>query len=270
LENLRIFFLFLKNIVQNSYMVKTMVVRDLHSRYSGSLLGIFWSVIHPLAQVVTFTFIYTYAFDARLPANEGTTVFAVWFMCGLLPWLMFADTVKRSSNILIANKNLITKNVFPSEILPAVVLFSNIVNHFIFFGIVMFLILITGGKVSIFILLLPFYLLVLSVFALGVGWIVASVDVFLRDVNQILTVVIQLWFFFTPIMYPASILPPEIQTILKINPLYHVIDGYRRALLTHEWPDVSEVGYLVVVSLVIIGLGGIVFRRLKPDFADVL
>lgn len=261
---------FFRKIAQNRYMLRCIVARDLSVRYTGSFLGFFWAILHPLAMVITYTFIFTYVFKAKLGPEAGTTNFVLWLLCGMLPWIFFSESVLNSSSILIANSSLITKTLFPSELLPLSVVLSNLVNQAIIFFIILVLIFLFIGKVTFFLLFLPLYLVLLSVFSLGLSWIVASLNLFVRDVGQIVTVIINFWFFYTPVIYQTSNLPEELRFLLKLNPMYYVVDGYRLSLLGTGYPSLSGLLYFACVSIAFFILGGLIFRRLKPGFAEVL
>jgi len=163
-----------------------MVVRDLKSRYVGSVMGFFWSVIHPLVLLISYTLVFSVILKQRLGEEAGTTSFAIYLFCGILPWLIFQETLSRCSNVLIDHANLITKTLFPSEILPVTVLMANLVNHLIGLGIFWTIVLLYLEKISVLVLLVPLYLLALLLFALGLRWFRASVQVFLLATSQVL------------------------------------------------------------------------------------
>ncbi|MEO5361274.1 MAG: ABC transporter permease [Nitrospirota bacterium] len=261
---------FFREVINNRYMLKCLVIRDLKSRYTGSFLGIFWAVIHPIITVITYTFIFSFVLKARLGPEAGTSSFLLWLLCGLAPWLYFSETVQRNVQILIENKMLITKSLFPSELLPLSILLSNMLNHAIMFGIIGVAAVIITKKLTILILYLPVYIFLLSLFILGFSWMVSSMNVFLRDIGQVLNVLIGMWFFYTPIVYQPSAVPEGLRTLLKLNPMYYVVEGYRLSLLGIEqrhWKGLLVLFVLGVVSTI---AGGFIFKRLKPDFAEML
>lgn len=261
---------FFKKIVQNRYMLRCIIVRDLSSRYTGSFMGFFWAVLHPLTMVLTYSFIFSYIFKAKLGPEAGTTNFTLWLFCGMMPWLFFAESVQTSNNILLANSSLITKTIFPSELLPLSVILSNLVNQAIILSIILILIFVVVGNLTLFILFLPLYIVILSFFSLGLSWIAASLNLFVRDVGQIIVVIINFWFFYTPIIYELSKVPQELQFLIRLNPMSYVVEGYRISLLGTGYPSAGGLLYLVCVSLACFVLGGLIFRRLKPGFAEVM
>jgi lipopolysaccharide transport system permease protein len=260
---------FLRKLKQHRGLIRNMVIRDLKSRYVGSAMGFFWSVIHPLVLLVSYTFVFSIVLKQPLGPSAGTSSFAIYLFCGILPWLVFQETLARSSNIIVDHANLITKTLFPAEILPLSVLVANLVNHFIGLGIFLALVVFYLGKVSVLFLLFPVYLFALSLFALGLSWIVSSVQVFLRDTTQIVTVVLTFWFWFTPIMFDEKRLQ-KWAFIMRINPLAEVVSAYRKCFLSLELPTLKGLVYLYAIAIVVFILGGLFFRYTKRSFADVL
>jgi ABC-type polysaccharide/polyol phosphate export permease len=247
-----------------------MVIRDLKNRYVGSLLGIFWSVIHPLTQFVLYYFIFAVVFKIRLGPEYGGTNFALWLIAGLLPWMFFSETVTKGASAVVEQSNLIKKMVFPSEIFPIVSLMAAMVSHLIGTAILIFFLLLSGYGLSSQILLVFPYMLIAIVFALGITWFVSSVNVFLRDVGQVIGVIVNIWFYLTPIVYPGASIPGKLQWLFRLNPMTHVVEGYRMALLGKIGIDVTSLLYILLVTVAILVIGALTFRRLKPIFADVL
>jgi ABC-type polysaccharide/polyol phosphate export permease len=265
---------FLGKIFIQRNLILNFVVRDLRTRYVGSFMGLFWSVIHPIVLLVSYTFVFKVIFGVEPPKDSGTTSFPLFLFCSILPWLFFQDSLQRSSTIIIDNANLVTKTLFPSEILPLVVLLSSFVNHLIGFAILLCILLFVLGKVSVFILLIPVYLFLLMLITLGISWLVSSLNVFVRDIAQVLSVVLTFWFWFTPIFYaPSRVtdrLPRELLFLVNFNPLAHIVTGYRDCLLRMRMPDLTVLAVLAVSSLAVFVLGGLFFRKTKREFVDVL
>ncbi len=259
---------FVSRVERQRHLIWNFVRRDLRSRYVGSMMGFFWSVIHPLVLLVCYSFVFSVIFQVRLrgPLPDN---FPIFLFCGILPWLYFQDTVQRSATSVVENGNLIRKTLFPSEILPLTLALSNLVTHGV--GLLILLAaLLWLGTLSAAALLLPVYLLLLALLALGLGWLVAALQVFLRDSAQLLTVAMTLWFWFTPIFYQRELVPERFRPLMAYNPLVYVVEGYRRLLLEGRLPDWAEVAALAGFSLAVFALGGAVFRATKREFADVL
>jgi lipopolysaccharide transport system permease protein len=263
-------FNFLLKLVRHRGLIRSMVIRDLKSRYVGSAMGFFWSVIHPLVLLASYTFVFSVVLKQSLSGEAGTTSFAINLFCGILPWLVFQETLTRSGNVLVDHANLITKTLFPSEILPVSVLIANLINHFVALGIFLVVVLLYLHKMSLLVLLVPVYLLALSLFALGLSWFVCSVQVFLRDTTQVLTVILTFWFWFTPIFFTEKRFPPKLVFLMHINPLAEVVSGYRKCLLSFELPSLLGLVFLYAIAVLSFIGGGLFFRYTKKSFADVL
>ena len=254
-------------------LIRNFVVRDLRARYIGSFMGFFWSVIHPLVLLASYAFVFMVIFGATAPADSGTNNFPLFLFCGILPWLFFQDTLQRSSTVIIENANLISKTVFPTEILPLTVLLAGLVNHLIGFAILLGIILFVLGKISVFILMIPVYLAVLMLFTLGLAWFVSSLNVFIRDISQVLTVILTFWFWFTPIFYSYSRIPEKYakySSFLRWNPLANTVTGYRDCLLGMRMPDLKLLGLHALAAAAVFVAGGLFFRYIKREFVDVL
>ncbi len=265
-----ILFHFLKKIYIQRGLIRSFVMRDLRARYVGSFMGFFWSVIHPIVLLVSYTFVFSVIFGVRPLPDSGTASFPLFLFCSILPWLFFQDTLQRSSTVVIDNANLVKKTLFPTEILPLTVLLAGLVNHAIGFAILLVVILLTLGKISAVILLLPVYLLVLMLFTLGLAWLVASLNVFVRDVSQVLSVILTFWFWFTPIFYSPERFPSGFLFLVRWNPMAHVVTAYRDCLLRMRLPDLQALALLSAASFLVFAAGGMFFRYTKREFVDVL
>ena len=264
-----IFSNFLQKIYVQRGLIRNFVIRDLRQRYIGSLMGFFWSVIHPIVLLVSYTFVFQTIFKVRLP-ETGTTSFPLFLFCGILPWLFFQDTLQRSSTILLDNASLVTKTIFPTEILPLSVLLAGVVNHLIGFAILLGILLFTGNSFSPLIFMVPVYFFVLMLFTLGLAWMLASLNVFVRDIAQVLNVLLTFWFWFTPIFYTSSQFPKRLLFLVKLNPLAHIVIAYRDCMLQVRMPDLINLAVLALVSTAVFAAGGMFFRHVKREFVDVL
>ncbi|HUK56510.1 MAG TPA: ABC transporter permease [Nitrospiria bacterium] len=251
-------------------MIRSLVVRDIRTRYMGSFLGVFWALVHPLTQLIIFYFVFSVVLKAKLGAEYADTNYALWLMSGMLPWIIFSEVVSRSPNAVLEQANLIRKTVFPSEILPFAHVSAALVNHLILFVMLLGFLLLSGQGLSLKLAWLPLYLAGIILFALGLAWILSALNVFLRDIGQILGVLLNLWFFFTPIIYPASLIPEAFRPWLALNPMLYPVEGYRMALLGRTEPDFSGLVILFIWGIGAFMVGGLVFKKLKPAFADVL
>lgn len=259
--------LFLRNLVERRSLLFQLVRRDFQQRFVGSSIGWIWGLIHPLVLLGSWWFVFGVCLEQKGP--EGVP-YALFIFSGMLPWLLFSETVQRSASSLLEQSNLITKTVFPAEIVPVSVFLSSLVSH----GLALFLMItayaVVRNQISIFLLLLPLYTFLIGLLAVGIGWIVASLHVFLRDTAQVLSVVLTLWFWATPIMFTEVLFPEPIRPVLRANPMFYAVRAYRDVLLSSTWPRIDDLLMLAVYGVTAFVAGGLFFRYMKRGFADVL
>ena len=259
----------LKKLAANRNLLKNLVLRDLKHRYVGSMGGFLWSVIHPLVLLISYTFVFSVVLRQRLSPDAGTDSFAIFLFCGFLPWLLFSDTVMRNCSVVTDNAPLITKTVIPAEVLPVSITLSNLFNHMIWLAILLAFLLRAGTiHVSIFYILI--YMPILLMLSQGIGWIAASLHVFVRDTSQILQILLILWMWFTPIFYSLDVVPNEYRGLFKLNPMVLIVTGYRNSLLNTAQPTPFQVLTVTMASAAVFIAGALIFRQTKPAFADVL
>jgi lipopolysaccharide transport system permease protein len=262
--------LFLRNLVEKRSLLAQLVRRDFEQRFVGSAMGWVWGLIHPLAQLLSWVFLFQIVLKVPWQGGEASRNYPLFLFAGMLPWFLFSDTVQRSAASILDHANLITKTVFPAEMVPVSVFLSSLVSHLLALALMVAAAAVFLNQVSIFLLILPVYMLVLGLLAIGVGWIVASLHVFLRDTAQVLHVILTFWFFGTPIMVPESAYPAWTQFLLAANPLVYLVRAYRAVLLTSRMPDPTDLLVAVAYGAVTFVLGGLFFRHMKRGFADVL
>jgi lipopolysaccharide transport system permease protein len=266
------FTLALKPIVSigsHFHLLKEFIVRDVKGRFAGSMAGIFWTLINPLATILVYFFIFSIIFRIRVKAEEtGTNSFVVFFLAGYFPWLLFSEALTRSAGILLENTSMITKVVFPVELLPAsAVLATIMINGF---GLVVYIgYILAKGYGSVAWLWFGALFTAQLFFTFGLAYFLAAFCVFVRDVKEILTIVIMIWFHVTPIIYPLSLVPAAARPIMLWNPMAMFVLLYRDAFLLHQmhWLWLMR---LAVISLISYVLGAWFFMRARPAFGDVL
>jgi ABC-type polysaccharide/polyol phosphate export permease len=253
----------------NRNLLKNLVIRDLKNRYVGSMGGFLWSVIHPLVSFLSYTFVFTVIFNTQLGPEFGTDSYAIFFFCGFLPWFLFSDTIIRNCGVISDNAPLITKTIIPPEVLPISITISNFVHHMI--GLAILLVVMSlYYSIHLSALWIILYIGMILMLAQGLGWIVAGLHVFVRDTIQALQILMFLWFWFTPVLYPLTRLPPEYRLYAELNPMAIIVTGYRNSLLHVAQPDFAKVVVVLAASIVIFVIGAVLFRQAKPAFPDVL
>lgn len=261
---------FLVNLYERRGLLTQMVRRDFERRFIGSAAGWLWGLFHPLAVLACWTFVFNYSLGVKVPKHQGTENFSLFLLCGYIPWLLFQETVQRSATSIVDSGNLITKTVFPSELIPVSIFLSSLANHFLTLALALVAVMWWGGGLSAFLLWLPVYMVLLGLFSIGVAWMVASLHVFLRDTAQVTVIVLTVWMWMTPIFMTVDELKGPLRGLLLRNPLSYVTNAYRDVLLRAVWPNTTEMAWLAASALLVFVIGGLVFRQLKPGFADVL
>jgi ABC-type polysaccharide/polyol phosphate export permease len=262
--------LFLQNLIERRTLLFQLVRRDFEQRFIGSTIGWIWALIHPLVMLLSWTFVFNYCLKMEVPAGEGTKSYPLWLFAGMLPWLLFSEAVQRSASSLIEQTNLITRTVFPSEIIPVSVFLSSLVSHFLGIVLIVAAAGVLHNQISVFLVLLPLYVFLIGLLAVGLGWIVASLHVFLRDTAQVVAVVLLLWFWLTPIFITEDLFPPVMRPLVVANPFYYLVRGYRRVLLGGALPNAEDVAIVAACGAAVFVMGGLFFRHMKRGFADVL
>lgn len=261
---------FLRNLVERRNLLFQLVRRDFTQRFVGSAAGWLWGVIHPLVLLISWTFVFRFCLKVKMEPDDMTQNYTLFLFAGFLPWLLFQDTVQRSAPAMVEHQNLITKTIFPAEVVPVSIFLSSLVNHLIALGLALAAIGLWERHFSPMVFFLPIYMLFLGLFAVGIAWIVSSLHVYLRDTAQMLTVVMTFWFWFTPIFISERKFPQPLRFLLYLNPLALQVHAYRERLLTARLPNLTELAVIAAWGIAAFLAGGLFFRHLKRGFADVL
>ena len=229
-------------------------------------LGAFWVFAQPLAMVLIFWLVFSAGMRLGGAGREG---FLPFFITGLLPWLLFSEVLLMGTNGIRGNLQLIKRVPFPSEVLPLVYIIAASLGHFIMLAVVLVVLSLAGVRPGLSLLLLPGYFLGLCVFLLGLCWITSALNVFHRDIGQLIGVIINLWFWLTPVVWDRRTFVPELARLLSLNPMTFVVEGYRSALLgSGGAADLPGAMMFAACAVLVFVLGAVVFTRLKFEFAD--
>ncbi len=260
---------FLKLIVKQRSLILSMAKREVASRYIGSMLGFIWNFINPLVLIGVFWFVFSMGFKIK-PVED--VPFVIWFTAGLAVWNLFSEIVGSAPGAVVGYTNLIKKTIFPSQILPFVKIISCLITHIIYILILLGLFLYYEMDMSLYFFQAFYYLFCMVIFTLGLSWAVSSLNVFLRDVGQMITVILQVGFWATPIFWNIDMMPERFHVFIKINPMFYIVQGYRDSFIAQVpfWEHPYLTLYFWVVSLLTFVGGAFVFKQLKPQFADVL
>ena len=258
----------LSALIRYRGLIQTLVVRDLKARYRGSVLGFFWSFFNPLMLLLIYTFVFTKVLVGAHP--EEMEPYALFMFCGILPWTWFASSILESSNTLIAGGNLIKKVLFPAEVLPIVTVLANMVHFFLGLVIlVVFLIYYQRPIEGLQLLWFPVIVFVQLILTTGLALFLSAMTVHFRDLKDLLSNLVQFWFFATPIIYPMTSIPADMRWWLNLNPMTHLMISYQEVLFfpgPHgHWKWLMA---LAAGSIVVFLTGYFVFDRLRDSFAE--
>lgn len=240
------------------------------ARFARSRLGGLWMIIHPLAQVAIYALILSNVLAAKLPGIESKYAYALYMMAGILAWSLFAEIISRCLTLFIEQGNLMKKMRFPRITLPAIVVGSSLLNNFLLLAAVIIVFAILGQAPNLQMLWLFSLTSAVIALAVGIGLILGVLNVFLRDIGQVVPIILQVWFWFTPIVYPISIVPEELKGLLVANPMYSIVRAYHDILVYGRAPDLQQVAIFTAVALGLMLLGLFMFRRAAPEMVDAL
>ncbi len=262
----------LGQLVKRRELLMDFAWRDLRARYKGSALGFAWHFVMPLAQLVVFWILFGVLFGVRPRTETGEQPYAIFLFVGLLPWTFFATALQSGAASIVANGAIVKKVALPVQLLPASAVLSALVN-FLLTLIVLFLVLATfGPRHAGGLIYLPALILVQLLMGLGLAYLLGALNVFFRDVQHILTVLLMAWYFLTPVLFPVSIVAdrPREAFLLYLNPMTAVVVGYQRALLDGLPPEWSALAWSAAFALIVFVVGFAYFNRAKDDFEGAL
>ncbi len=257
-------------IVRFRFVLWQFCLKEVKGRFAGSLMGLLWTVISPLSQIVIYYFLFSMVLKIKLSrASAGTDSFVLYFMCGLIPWIAFSDGLMRATVSIRENANLIQKVVFANEIVPCGAVCGVFLLNGVAFLLYMALLLFKGGHPSLYWLLVPGAAGLLLIFTLGMGFFFSALNVFVNDVIQLLQIGLMVWFYFTPILYTLDMVPQGFRFFMKLNPLFWFVTLFQELLLKGRldpWAWAVSGG----LALASMAVGSWLFSQLKDSFADFL
>lgn len=246
------------------------VKREFQSKYRNSMLGAAWTVLQPLAMIIVYTVIFSQIMQAKLPGVESSFGYSIYLCAGVLTWGLFAEITGRCQTIFLESANLIKKLSFPRICLPVIVILSAGLNFLITFGLFTVFLLVSGNFPGwAFLAVLPL-LIVQIVFSVGLGIILGVLNVFFRDVGQFFNIVLQFWFWLTPIVYPLSIIPEDIQPLLTWNLMAPLVNAYQVIMVNGQWPQWKTLIPITLVGVILCILSVRLFRKRAGEMVDEL
>ncbi|MEH5746386.1 ABC transporter permease [Atlantibacter hermannii] len=246
------------------------VKREFQVRYKTSMLGAAWLILQPLSLILVYTLIFSQIMQAKLPGVTGAFAYSIYLCSGVLTWGLFAEILGRSVSVFLENANMLKKLNFPRICLPVIVVVSAIVNFVIIFTIFSIFLIVTGQfPYEVIIAIVPLLIIQIA-FTIGLGMVLGVMNVFFRDIGQFIAILIQFWFWFTPIVYTVNIVPEWAKDIIMMNPLSKLVVSYQSIMVFQKWPDWELVIPVAASAVVLCALGMYMFRKFSADMVDEL
>ena len=261
-----------KELYQNRKLIWKLSKNDFRNKFAGAYFGIVWAFIQPMVTVAVYFVVFQLGLRVQ-PAATGYP-YICWLVSGIIPWFFFSDALPSASNCLLEYSYLVKKVVFKISILPIVKIISALFVHVFFVVFALILCACYGYTPSLYTLQIIYYSICTFLLVLGLVYATSAIVIFFRDLTQIISIFLQVGVWLTPIMWDINMLSshPWLIKLFKLNPMYYVVTGYRDSMLGHVgiWNHASWTIYFWVVTILLFGLGSVIFKRLKPHFADVL
>jgi len=260
---------FLLNIYRHRTMLWKMTKRDFKSAYLGSYLGIIWSFIHPIVTTLILWIVFQFGF--KTGSVKGAP-FVLWLICGLYPWFFFAEALMNATESVRQYEFLVKKVVFRVSFLPLIKIISSLLIHFFFIFVILCGMAAYRILPDIHLIQICYYLVCQIIFLTGLGWLAASINIFLKDTGQFIAVLISIGFWATPILWDLNMVPERFRIFIKLNPVFYIINGYRESFLHHVWfwQHWQWTVYFWSIACILFVVGALIFNRLRIHFADVL
>ncbi len=253
-----------KELYNYRELLKTNIKKEVRGKYKGSWLGVLWTFLNPLLMLAVYAFVFPYILRVNV---ENYTIFMI---VALIPWNFFTTAVQSGSGCVVANGAILKKVYFPREIIPISITISQLVNFLITCLIMFACIVFSGVGFSIHILLLPILILIEFILILGINFILSAITVFVHDVDHFVSVALTLGFYATPIVYLSTMLPVKFQWAMTVNPMAVLVEAYRTVLYNHQYPSFIALIIWGVLSLLILILGYLIFKKLEKSFVEEL
>lgn len=253
-----------KDLYQYRELLKTNIQKEIRGKYKGAWLGVVWSYLNPLLMLVVYSVVFSKIMKIQIPN------YTMFLFTALIPWTFFTQTVSQGAFSVVANGSILKKVYFPREIIPISIVTSNVITFLISCIIMLFFIFVTGLGVSWYILLFPVVLISQYVLLLGITFILSSVTVYIRDLEHIITVLLMVMFYGTPIVYSMDMVPASMKAILLLNPMTPIINSYRDILFYKQMPNLKDLALIIIVAIVLFNIGLVIFRKLERNFAEEL
>ncbi|WP_447893767.1 ABC transporter permease [Vreelandella sp. GE22] len=260
----------LKGAWRYRQFIATSIRHELVTRFARSRIGGAWMIIHPLSMVLIYALVLSAVLSAKLPGIESQYAYAIYLTAGMLGWSLFSEILNRCLGVFIENANLMKKLVFPKIALPVIITGSCLINNLALFLVILVVFALLGHFTPA---TLPWVLVLTGItvlLALGLGLILGVLNVFIRDIGQLMPIVLQFLFWFTPVVYPAEIVPESLQSLIAFNPLFHLIGAYHDVLAYGQPPSIMVLAALTLLGAGLVLVSALLFRKASPEMVDAL
>ena len=257
------------DIFRSRRLLFELTKKDLRQRYLGSYLGILWAFIQPAITVLILWFVFQVGFKS-MPVDN--VPFVLWLVCGMFPWFFISDSISGATDSIVASSYLVKKVVFRVSLLPVVKIISALLIHVFFVGLLFLMFAAYGHTPTLYNLQVVYYIFAAMCLVLGLSWLTSALVIFLKDIGQLVAMLLQFGFWATPVFWSVKMIPEKYMIFLKLNPAYYIIEGYRNCFIYEKWfwQDANLTVYYWLITAFIMLVGAVAFRKLRPHFADVL
>lgn len=258
-----------REICRNRELIWSLSKNDFKTKYAGSYLGIIWAFIQPIVTVLVYWFVFQVGFRS---GSVGDFPFVLWLVAGIVPWFFFSEALMNATNSMLEYSYLVKKVVFKISILPIVKITSALFVHIFFVCFTILLFGLYGYMPNVYMLQVIYYSFCMFILVLGISYATSAIVIFFKDLGQIINIFLQVGMWMTPIMWNYDMISEQYRWILKINPMYYIVEGYRDSLINHVWfwHRFNQTIYFWILTIGLFGIGTIIFKKLKVHFADVL
>ncbi|MBK2094714.1 ABC transporter permease [Francisella philomiragia] len=267
---LKEFYRFIKHLINNRKLIALLAYNDFKEEYLGSYLGIVWALIRPVTFILVIWVVFEYGIKPG--GSGGSTSIILSLLTGMIPWFFFAEGLTKSCTSIVQNSFLVKKVAFSVNILPLISILSRFIIHILLVLILILIFILNGYYPSLYWLQLPYYLFCSVVLLLGLGWLTSALRVFVKDTAEVVGLITQFGFWFTPVFWSPTIVSERYRFILDFNPMAYIIQGFRNTFIEHVWfwqNPIQTIIFLVMMFFILF-FGAVVFKRLTPHFGDVI
>jgi ABC-type polysaccharide/polyol phosphate export permease len=257
------------SIIKQKNIVKELAKKDFKARYLGSTLGSFWGFFQPILLILIYWFVFQVGFRNNPVENVP---FILWLLAGIVPWFFFSESLASATNSIEQNSFLVKKVAFNTYLLPIVKIVSALMVHVVFIALSLIIYYCYGRPIDLYQLQIFYYSFILFLFLTGLSWVVSALNVFLKDVGQVVNIILQFGFWLTPIFWSFNQVPTKFHWIFKLNPMYYIVEGYRDSLINKIWfwHHYNLTIYFWLITGFLLVVGASLFKKLSPHFSDVL